>query len=182
VRIGSRVTLRSGSQTWTVLRADGRPQQGASTIDRPFGLSAIDRWCNDEILWPEVLRVYEAVSGETLRSPTTFDMEQHVKPCLLRAFERGHIVLADPTVTTRARDKDAGVHMRMTPPEPVPPPPRPAKRPVVAAPVSSGPTIPPFSVDQDLQAATLVGAAEAGVPFCEECEKARQEQAAGADA
>jgi len=37
-----------------------------------------------------------------------------------------------------------------------------------------------FDLDEARQAATLLAAAEDGTPFCEECEKARQEQGAGA--
>lgn len=65
------------------------------------------------------------------------------------------------------------------------PPPPPASAPARRAPASAPP--PPvhdgtFSVDADLaaQVAAIVAAAQSGVPFCEMCEKAREEEAAAA--
>ncbi len=65
-------------------------------------------------------------------------------------------------------------HKSTTPPPPAPrarpspPPPKPTKDESLA------------QVDQDQQAETLESAAKDGTPFCEECEKARASQAAGA--
>jgi len=64
------------------------------------------------------------------------------------------------------------------PPAPAPPPPRksPAPSPVMA-PTAEVSSFPPTH-DAAAQAAALVEAALTGEPFCEECEKARKEQAA----
>jgi hypothetical protein len=56
-------------------------------------------------------------------------------------------------------------------PPPPPPPPRAPAPPVIEEPAE------PITFDQSLQAETLAAASELGLPFCEECEKARAEQA-----
>lgn len=61
------------------------------------------------------------------------------------------------------------------------PKPAPAAKPAPEPPAQEA-ALPGDLVDQDMQAEALRAAAEDGVPFCEECEKARAEQAAAAGA
>lgn len=65
-------------------------------------------------------------------------------------------------------------------PAPAPPPP-PEQEPQRPAPARQAPIIdgPPMDVDSPAQSDTLKRAAVDGVPFCEECERARQALAAG---
>ena len=83
----------------------------------------------------------------------------------------------------RVCGKDQAVHLIQTstgtaPPGPPPPPPaaRGASAPVVAPPPA--PSTLPAQVDAAAMAKTLVAAAAEGAPFCEICEKKKQQQAA----
>jgi hypothetical protein len=59
-----------------------------------------------------------------------------------------------------------------------PPPPAPPRRPLPSVPVPPPPEPNPLDfVDHDLQAAALIAAALEGVPFCEECKKAKEAKA-----
>ncbi|HYO97258.1 MAG TPA: hypothetical protein VER33_22260 [Polyangiaceae bacterium] len=84
---------------------------------------------------------------------------------LERALQRGDLLAEELVPPPPLQEREA-----LTPDAP-PPAPRRAPAP---EPLSPEPSLPPERVDQELQAETLRMAAEQGVPFCEECEKARR--------
>lgn len=90
---------------------------------------------------------------------------------LKRAAEEGQPFCEECEKAKKALEEK----MQLTPPPPpTAPPPEPAPRSVFHAPTPS--PGPPMDVDPEAQANTLKRAAENGVPFCEECERARQAQ------
>ena len=91
----------------------------------------IERWSTDDDAWPSMHRLYESVTGELLRGPTAFDIEEQVKPRLLRAVERGHVVARGATESAGGPAPELGVHLKTPEKVEAPPPPKPKRPPRV---------------------------------------------------
>lgn len=86
-----------------------------------------------------------------------------------RALRHGDVLAEEPPEPRPPREREE-------PPPELPPAPR--KRSLPPEPAPAEPDLPAEPIDQELQAQTLRAAAQAGSPFCEECQKARQAQGA----
>jgi len=95
--------------------------------------------------------------------------KERLRDELERALRHGDVLAEEPEEPRPPKEREE-------PPPELPPAPR--KRSLPPEPAAPEPDLPAEPIDQELQARTLVAAAQAGSPFCEECQKARQ--AAGA--
>jgi hypothetical protein len=60
-----------------------------------------------------MLRLYEEMTGDRLRPPTTIDIEHRVKPALHRAFQRGELVRRGQNpAAQQAKQQAEGVHAK----------------------------------------------------------------------
>jgi hypothetical protein len=85
-------------------------------VDPSFAGSKIDEWCVDATVWPKLYDLYKMMSGESLRPPTSFEIEHAVKPFLRRALERGQLIaLAPHHARTSEAKSERGVHIGKPP-------------------------------------------------------------------
>lgn len=130
---------RFGHGGWIVrpssFRGEGSPPGG----ERTTAATELSWWARDESNWSEMVRLYEAVTGETLRSPTKWRFDAVVKPALERALRRGLLAREGQSNVgasrTAGKSGEAGVYGKAPPksgePQPERSPAPPAK--IVAA-------------------------------------------------
>jgi hypothetical protein len=168
-RSGEPWVVRDGLSTVHIHRRGGVTEQEAQgAVPAALMHSKLERWLRTS---PDRLRaVYEGLGGRWPWSLTSLERpvhEQRVLSRLADAFESGSLValvekrqlLVDQMLETEEPEEE--------PLDWTPPPPAPSK----PAPVES-------TMDAAAQARTLREAARDGVPFCEECEKRKQQSAA----
>jgi outer membrane protein OmpA-like peptidoglycan-associated protein len=119
----------------TVLAGGGRPSvtlgsslsqsEAVGTQAPGFAVPLVDGWCDDATSGPDMLRMYEELSGARVRPFTTATQRELVKPFLRQAFERGDLVVLDPSRgMQKAPETNAAAGERKKPePEPERPPP-----------------------------------------------------------
>jgi hypothetical protein len=115
MRFGSRATFLHFSSRWTVLpAAQVKKEERAQQVPGPLAAANVEAWARDVMVWPDMLDLYEMVSGDRLRPPTTLDVEERIKPTLRDAFRRGQLVaLKAPVFPSRKKkEKDEGVHIK----------------------------------------------------------------------
>jgi hypothetical protein len=129
VKFGNRFTIVSLSQRWVITRPHALTLEERSNLaGRSDAAWMVDKWCNDVNSWPDMLQLYEEITGDRLRPPTTEDRQYRVIPRLQRAFLHGELVALKLPVSGGIKTKakqETGIHGRKPdelPSEPPPPP------------------------------------------------------------
>ena len=109
---GNRATFLSSSHRWVVLpAAHVKKEERSQQLAAAEAAAKVDAWVEDVMSWPGMLHFYELVSGDWLRPPTTLDIEEHVKPVLREAFQRGQlVVLKAPILPAAKQASEDGIH------------------------------------------------------------------------
>jgi hypothetical protein len=82
-------------------------------VNSSIAASMVDEWCRDAMIWPDMLLLYEELSGDRLRPPTSSDIEQRVVPRLRVALERGELRVLPKELSSRPISKaEEGIHGR----------------------------------------------------------------------
>jgi hypothetical protein len=102
-------------ERWAIVPAIAVQQDQPNRMSAWTAASMVDRWCDDARVGPLMHRLFEEVSDSRLRSPTSSEIEQFVKPTLRRAFEVGALVVVQVNALAERRAKDEGVHIRQPP-------------------------------------------------------------------
>ena len=166
-------TVRSGSREW-VVAIGARIGASQAAVDRASAAHLAEGWCRDaDLVRDQLLHMHWQMSGGG-----RVDAAQ-LKAWICRAFARGELVILAGVPPVAAKPSGGG-GAAAAEPAPAPPPPRKPTAPA-PPPLPEGPALPAALVDQKEQAQALIQAAQSGVPFCEECEKARQAQAANSE-
>jgi hypothetical protein len=112
MRFGNRATLISSSSRWIVMSAVHlKPEERKQQVPPLLAAAKVDQWVGDVMAWPDMLRLYEEISGDRLRPPTTNDVERRVKPVLREAFRRGRLVaIRAPLFSLVRQVAEEGIH------------------------------------------------------------------------
>lgn len=168
-RHGELWSLREGLSTVRIHRRSDLTAQEAERGVAPALLAfRLEHWLRSS---PEVLRsIYEGLGWRwpwMLTSQERSEHGQRVVNRLMGAFESGVLVaiIEAPILLGQAFEHEQPAHV-----DPVEWTPPPREKPKPPAPASN--------LDVAAQAQTLRDAARDGVPFCEECEKNKQQRAA----
>jgi hypothetical protein len=114
MRFGDRITIFGFSNRWVIMHATRlRPQERAHRIAPSILARNVPAWCHDPTHRRDMLDLYEEVTGDRLRPPTTDDVERRVIPTLMAAFERGRLIgIETPRLTSLKRETEEGIHAR----------------------------------------------------------------------
>jgi hypothetical protein len=129
MRFGGRTTVSWRSHRWAIaLPGELSAAEHRASIHGAFAASMVDECCQDPMTWPDMLLLYEEITGERLRPPTSSDVEQRVIPRLRTAFGRGEILVVPMEMPWKlASQAERGIHGRqpeLVPEAPLPPGPR----------------------------------------------------------
>src|SRR5262245_26171529 len=92
-----------------------KPGERSNLADRSDAALMVDKWCTEVNPWSDMLRLYEELTGDRLRPPTTDDRQYRVVPRLKRALLRGELVALKLPHSGRIETKaeaETGIHGR----------------------------------------------------------------------
>jgi len=130
VRLDGHIEISARGTRWVISRSYDLGDNGARNLGSSFAASKVDDWCDDTMTWPDMLELYEELTGARFAPPTRADINESIKPQLRRAFQEGSLILlATPLGERTPNEAERGVHGQPTILEPPAPPPAP-RRPV----------------------------------------------------
>ncbi len=109
MRFGNRTTVTANWHRWVIARPSLlSANERTNRVDAVVVASMLPAWCRDPTIWPDLVSLYEAMTGDRRRPPPTENAKSPIAPFLLQAFIKGDLVVFNEPLL--GREAEYGIH------------------------------------------------------------------------